>query len=142
MILTPLGKIKVYIDDTLFSYNFSLCDCNVKAVKDDPISACYKISVPCMDAQSVRCVIELDGEKILTGWDSDERYLGIDFYKNNNIVTIGAEADNPQFDTKLIEFGIEYIIKLPTNSLVFCVAWTSDYKGEFDIRTILATDVF
>ena len=125
MIITPLGNIKVYIDDTLFSYNFSSYECNAKAIKDDPISACYKISVPSMNAQSVRCVIDLDCEKISTNWDSGERYLGIDFYKENNIVTIGAEADNSQFDAELIECGIEYIIKLPINSLEFCVAWTS-----------------
>ncbi len=95
-----------------------------------------------MNAQSVRCVIDLGGEKISTQWDSDERYLGIDFYKENNIVTIGAEADNSRFDAELIEHGIEYIIKDPINSLDFCVAWTSNYKGEFDIRTNLATDVF
>ncbi len=141
-ILTPLGKIVVYVNDTPSTYDFSSNDCKAKAVLESPISACYIISVPSANAKNVRCVIELNCENILTNWDSDERYLGIDFIKDSTIVTIGAEADNPEFDAKLIEGGIQYFLKSPSEVLHFSVAWATDYKDQFDIRTNLATDIF
>ena len=124
------------------TYDFSSNDCKAKAVLESPISACYIISVPSANAKNVRCVIELNCENILTNWDSDERYLGIDFIKDSTIVTIGAEADNPEFDAKLIEGGIQYFPKSSSEFLHFSIAWATDYKDRFDIRTNLATDIF
>ena len=141
-ILTPLGKIVVYVDDAPSAYDFSPYDCKTKAILENPISACYIISVPSANAKNVRCVIEFNCENILTNWDSDERYLGTDFIKGSTIVTIGAEADNPEFDAELIECGIQYFPKSPSQSLHFSVAWATDYKDRFDIRTNLATDIF
>ena len=142
IISTPLGKIIVYVNDMPSAYDFSPYDCIAKAVLDDPISACYKISVSCTDVQTVRCIIELNGENISTNWDSDERYLGIDFIKGSTIVTIGAETDNSDFDTELIEGGIQYLLKSPSKVLYFSIAWATDHKDHFDIRTNLATDIF
>ena len=141
-ILTPLGKIVVYVNDAPSAYDFSPYDCKTTAVLESPISACYLISVPSANAKTVRCVIEFNCENILTNWDSDERYLGTDFIKGSTIVTIGAEADNPEFDAKLIDGGIQYFLKSPPEILYFSVAWATDYKNRFDIRTNLATDIF
>ncbi len=142
IISTPFGKITVYVNDSLSAYDYSPYVCKVKTVCDNPITASYKISVPCTDAQTVRCVMDLNCENISTEWDTDERYLGIHFYRDDTIVTIGAEADNTEFDTEITECGIQYLLKSPRKILNFTVAWTTDYKGEYDIRTNLATDIF
>ena len=141
-IITPLGKIVVYVNDIPSAYDFSPYDCKAKAVLENPISACYIISVSSPNAQTVRCVMELNCENILTNWGSDERYLGTDFIKGSTIVTIGAEADNPEFDAELIEGGIQYVPKSPVEILHFSIAWATDYKDRFDIKTNLATDIF
>ena len=142
IISTPLGKIIVYVNDMPSAYDFSPYDCRAKAVLDNPISACYKISVSCTDVRTVRCIIELNGENTSTNWDSDERYLGIDFIKGSTIVTIGADTDNSDFDTELIEGGIQYLLKSLSKVLYFSIAWATDHKDQFDIRTNLATDIF
>ena len=43
-ILTPLGKILVYVNDTPSTYEFLSYDCKAKTVFENPISACYIIS--------------------------------------------------------------------------------------------------
>ena len=139
---TPLGRVLVYVNGVLSKYEFLPYNCNIKALQENPITACYKISVSGQEAQTVQCMIELDCEEISTNWNSDERYLEVDFCKNNIIVTIGAEADNAGFDTQSLQCGIQYVLKSSVEFLIFSIAWATDYQDEFDIRTYLATDIF
>ena len=62
-ILTPLGKIVVYVNDAPSAYDFSPYDCKTKAILENSISACYIISVPSANAKNVRCVIEFNFER-------------------------------------------------------------------------------
>ena len=65
-----------------------------------------------------------------------------EFVKDNIVLTIGAEDENPAFGTNRITYGVEYVRKIPVDKVVFGIAWATDYEGQFDIRTQLATDFY
>ena len=65
-----------------------------------------------------------------------------EFVKDNIVLTIGASDENPAFDTNRIQYGMEYVRKAPIDKVMFGVAWATDYEGQFDIRTQLATDLY
>ena len=69
-------------------------------------------------------------------------YLYSEFVKDNIVLTIGASDENPAFDTNRIQYGMEYVRKAPIDKVMFGVAWATDYEGQFDIRTQLATDLY
>ena len=65
-----------------------------------------------------------------------------EFVKGNIVLTIGAGDESPAFDTRRIPFGIEHIRRTPIDRVMFGIAWATDYEGQFDIRTQLATDLY
>ena len=65
-----------------------------------------------------------------------------EFVKDNVVLTIGAGDDIPAFNTNQIRYGMEYVFKAPVDKVMFGVAWATDYEGQFDIRTQLATDLY
>lgn len=139
--MTPLGEIHIYINGIFSDYEFIPHDCNNRSVCENPLDGCFRITVSGWGANNIRCVIACNNE-VLIGSNSDERYLGMDFCKDNIIVTIGAEDENSAFDTNQLSHGIEYALKFPIDKVEFGVAWSVNYEGVFDIRTYLATDLF
>jgi len=70
---------------------------------------------------------------------SGERYRDAQFIRENNILTIGVEDENPVFDTERYPDGMGYILRERVESVTFGVAWADDYT-DGDVRTWLAAD--
>ena len=140
MLATPLGKIKVLTDDAeigcaLVPYSFDR-----PPVKGHPIAGCFRIRVPVGTHRSIRCEITSEGSSIRNTGASGERYADAEFISGNTILTIGAEDENPDFETVRTEQGMEYRIHGPVAEVVFGIAWTTDYEGPSDCRTWYAAD--
>lgn len=55
-------------------------------------------------------------------------------------LVIGIEDENLLFDSKRVEYGMEYNIKDKVDEVVFGIAWTTDYEGKDDVRVWFAAD--
>ena len=141
-ILTPLGEIHIYIDNVRSDYEVEPYHYNVSSVREKPLAGSYRIIVSAKEWQTIRCVVSLCDGEIPNDGASGERYLYSEFVKDDVVLTIGAGAENPAFDTNRIRYGVEYIRKAPVEGVMFGVAWATDYEGQFDIRTQLATDFY
>lgn len=141
-IITPLGEIQIYIDNIRFDYEYKPHYKNIKSLQERPLAGCYQIVVSKQDWQTISCVVSLYDSEIPNDGASGERYLYSEFVKDNIVLTIGAGDENPTFDTKRIRYGVEYVRNAPIKSVMFGIAWATDYEGQFDIRTQLATDLY
>lgn len=140
MLATPLGRIKVFTDDAEIGcapvhYNFDR-----PPVKGHPIAGCFRIRVSVGTHRVIRCEVVLEDSSIRNTGASGERYADAEFISGNTILTIGAEDENPDFETVRTEQGMEYRIHGPVAEVVFGIAWTTDYEGPSDCRTWYATD--
>ena len=139
MLTTPLGKIKIYADGNCVSYkaiehNFCQPPC-----KDRPVAGCYRIEISGRDISSVSCVLyPLDTVHISDS--SGEKYTAIEFVKNQTILTIGMEDENPAFESLPIDHGLQYKLIGSVDKVVFGLAWATDYEGIEDVRTWYAAD--
>jgi len=109
-------------------------------VKGHPIAGCYRIHAPVGEHRSIRCEVELSDTRIVNTGASGERYMDAEFISDSIILTIGAEDENPAFETVRIELGIEYRILSSVSEVVFGIAWATDYEGSSDCRTWYAAD--
>lgn len=141
-LMTPLGEIQIYIDGVQCDYSCERYDSHIRSLQERPVAGSYRIVVCPKVWQTIRCVVLLNDMELPNVGDSGERYLCSEFVKDNVILTIGAGADNPAFDTNQIHYGMEYVYKEPVDKVMFGVAWATDYEGPFDIRTQLATDLY
>ena len=66
--------------------------------------------------------------------------MDAEFISDSIILTIGAEDENPAFETVRTECGMEYRIHEATAEVVFGIAWAIDYEGSSDCRTWFAAD--
>ena len=139
-ILTPLGEIQIYIDNIRSDYEHQQHRKNIKSLLERPLAGCYQIVISKKDWQTIRCVVSFYDAELPNEGASGERYLYSEFVKDNIVLTIGAEDDNTAFDTKRIPCGVEYVRRTPIDKVMFGIAWATDYEGQFDIRTQLATD--
>ncbi len=136
---TPLGEIMIYCDNSPVDFTPMPYSPSVRALRENPISACYKIILPAENCHKISCILDFCGEN--TG-GSDERFLCSEFIKDSFILTIGAEDENPYFDTERLPNGMEYRLKSSVGYVVFTITWTDNYSGQYDIRTELAADIF
>ena len=104
------------------------------------MAGCYQIVISKKDWQTIRCVVSFYDAELPNEGASGERYLYSEFVKDNIVLTIGAGDDNTAFDTNRIPCGVEYVRRAPIDKVMFGIAWATDYEGQFDIRTQLATD--
>ena len=141
-LLTPLGEIKIYIDEVCSDYEYEECSKDICALQERPVAGSYKIMIAKKDWKTIRCVVSLYDTEIPNNGDSGERYWCSEFVKDNVILTIGAGDDHPAFDTNQIRYGMEYVRKAPIDRVMFGVAWATDYESPSDIRTQLATDLY
>ena len=140
MITTPFGAIKIYTDDVVVDYEATTRTYNRGPVKDHPVAGCFRIRVPVGVHRSIRCEVELKDTAIRNTGASGQNYADAEFIFGTTILTIGAEDENPAFETIRTEFGMEYCIHDSVNEVVFGVAWATDYKGLSDCRTWYAAD--
>ena len=136
---TPFGEICIFADDVLVDYVAKPYVSTVKSLRENPVTACYKIIVSAENRHKISCIIDFRGKN--TG-SSGERYLFSEFIKDNFILTIGAEDENPYFDTVRLPNGMEYHLKSSVGYVAFTVTWSDNYGGQYDIRTELASDIF
>ncbi|MBP3347512.1 MAG: hypothetical protein J6L92_02015 [Clostridia bacterium] len=141
-ILTPMGEIQIYIDGIRSDYEFEPYICNTHSVLQKPPAGCYRIAVSAKEWQTISCVVALCDTELPNVGASGERYLYSEFVKDNIVLTIGAGDDDPSFDTNRIRYGVEYVCREPIDKVLFGIAWATDYEGQFDIRTQLATDLY
>lgn len=141
-IITPLGEIQIYIDNIRSEYEYEPHFKDIKPFQEQPLAGCYQIVISKQDWQTIRCVVSLCDSEIPNNGASEERYLYSEFVKDNIVLTIGAGDENHTFDTKRIRYGVEYVRKAPIESVMFGIAWATDYEGRFDIRTQLGTDLY
>ena len=141
-LLTPLGEIQIYIDDIGSDYEYEKYSKDIRSLRKQPVEGSYRITITKTNWKTIRCVVSLYDTEIPNSGDSGERYLCSEFVKDNIILTIGAGDDHPAFDTRQIRYGMEYVQKKPIDKVMFGVAWATDYEGQFDIRTQLATDLY
>ena len=141
-LMTPLGEIQIYIDGVQRGYTYERHESNIRSLQERPVAGSYRIVVYPKDWQTIRCVVLPNDTALPNVGDSGERYLCSEFVKDNVILTIGAGADNPAFDTHQIRYGMEYVYKEPVDKVMFGIAWATDYEGPFDIRTQLITDLY
>ena len=141
-ILTPLGEIQIYIDNVRSDYEVEPYICNIRSVREKPPAGSYRIIVSAKEWQTIRCVVSLCDTEIPNEGATGERYLYSEFIKDNIVLTIGAGDENPAFDTNRVPYGVEYVRKAPIDKVMFGVAWATDYEGEYDIRTQLASDLY
>ncbi len=140
--ITPLGEIQVYIDGVLSAYEVEPSVCAVRAVRNRPVAGSYRITVSADDWQTIRCVVSLHDPKIPNTGASGQRYLYAEFAKDTTVLTIGAGDEQTSFTTNRLRYGVEYVRRTPMDTVMFGVAWATDYEGQFDIRTQLATDLY
>lgn len=139
MLTTPLGKIKIYADGNCVCYKAVEHNFRQPPCKDRPVAGCYRIEISCRGISTVSCVLEpLDTVHISDS--SGEKYAAIEFVKNQTILTIGTEDDNPAFEVLLKEYGLQYILLQSMDKVVFGLAWATDYEGIEDVRTWYAAD--
>lgn len=139
MLTTPLGKIKVYADGVCIDYKATEYDFNRPPCKDKPVAGCYRIEIDTHDRKDLACVVELT-EPIPNTGASGEKYIDAEFIKDDTILTIGMEDENPVFESIRIENGLQYKLLQPVDKIVFGIAWATDYKGANDVRTWYAAD--
>ena len=140
--MTPLGEICVYRDGVLSDFEIVPHDCKIKSVQENPVTGCYKVTVSAENCQEISCVISLNDSQVARRTDSGENYRCAEFIKDDVIVTVGAEDDNPSFDTSPVDCGMACRINDPVRKVTFGLAWDCNHEGQFDIRTYLAADVF
>lgn len=140
MITTPFGPIRVYADDVLLEYEAIARPYSRGPVKDQLIAGCFRIYVPVGKHRSIRCEVELEDASIRNTGASGQNYLDAEFISSTTILTIGAEDENPAFETVRTECGMEYRIHEATARVVFGIAWATDYEGTTDCRTWYAAD--
>ena len=141
-ILTPLGEIQIYIDNIRSDYQVEPYICNVRSVRAKPPEGCYRIIVSAKEWHTIRCVLAFCDAETINYGAGGQRYFCSEFVKDNVVLTIGAGDEIEAFDTNQIQYGMEYVCKAPINKVMFGVAWATDYEGEDDIRTQLATDLY
>ena len=140
MLSTPLGPIKVFADGTKLDCEVMEFTYDRPPVKGHPIAGCYRIHAPVGEHRSIRCEVELSDTRIVNTGASGERYVDAEFISDSIILTIGAEDENPAFETVRVEFGLEYRILNSVSEVVFGIAWATDYEGPSDCRTWYAAD--
>lgn len=139
MIISPLGNINVYADGVCIDYKATEYDFNRHPCKDRPVAGCYRIEIDTHDRTVLACVVELT-EPIPNTGSSGENYIDAEFIKDDTILTIGMEDDNPAFESVRVENGLRYKLLHPVDKVVFGIAWAIDYEGADDVRTWYAAD--
>ncbi len=139
MLTTPLGKIKVYADGICIDYNATEYDFNRPPCKDKPVAGCYRIDINAQGRNAISCVVELI-EPIPNTGASGEKYIDAEFIKDDTILTIGMEDENPAYESVRMEYGLQYNLLQSVDKVVFGIAWATDYEGIYDVRTWYAAD--
>lgn len=140
MLSTPFGNIKIFADDTEIEYEVEWFEYIKPPVKDKPLAGCYRIYIPVKNYCSIRCVLELENESVDVSGSSGERYLCREFCDGSVVLAIGAEDENPAFETERVKNGMEYHINSIVDEVVFGIAWAMDYEGIEDVRVWFAAD--
>lgn len=139
MLNTPFGQIRILADGHEIAYEAVPHECQVKSVREHPLTGSYRITVPVWEYQKIRCALSWNCTPIENTGSSGERYRDAEFINGSTILTIGVEDENPAFDTERHPDGMEYILREKAESVNFGIAWADDYT-DGDVRTWLAAD--
>ena len=140
MLKTPLGTVSICINGVYTEYEALEISFTRPPCKDKPITACYRIELDAKGCHSIACTLDPISDGTKNTGDSGENYLNAEFIKDNCILTIGMEDNNPAFESVSLPFGLQYNLNYSIDKVVFGIAWATDYEGEHDIRTWYAAD--
>lgn len=146
MLLSPLGAIKLFINDEEVGFT---------ALKIDSETPCRDVSGRYliqyeykseMKNQEIKCCIpSLDVKGVV---ESGESLEAISFYRNDIKLTIGIEAEFTD-DTKYIDYGGDYLSNgiqyvtyptTPERKFYFGVCWIQPLTEENDNQTWFGAD--
>lgn len=144
-ICTPLGKIAIFVDGNPYEYTAKPFTYDWPPVVDQPLAASYRIYVPVADCTEIVCKLIpcVDGiEEGVEGGGED--YVCNSFQRQNVELVIGMAEDYsrkcPRFDSETIPQGVKYSNFNGCDTVVFGIAWASDYFGADDCRAWYAAD--
>lgn len=140
MLSTPLGNIRVFLEDAEIEYEAEWFEYVKSPVKDKLIAGCFRIHIPVTNDCFVKCVLDLENEKVMVSGSSGERYLCREFYDRTVMLAIGAEDENSEFEAERVKNGMKYHINGKVEEVVFGIAWATDYEGTEDVRVWFAAD--
>ena len=137
MLITPFGKIRIIADGIEIDYHAQIYQYPKPPVVTNPIEGCFRITVPVHGAQTVQC--ELISDKTASV-ESGENYFCVEYRQEKTQLIIGAIDGSIDFSTQETPRGIKYQFHKPVETVVFGVAWTTDYRGTDDCRVWYAAD--
>ena len=140
MLQTPFGKINILVDGVAIQYEARPFDYIKSPVKDKPIAGCYRIHIPVGNSSCIECALDLEDATVDVSGSSGERYLCKEYVKDSIMLAIGIEDENPAFESKRVENGMQYRINARVDEVVFGIAWATDYEGTYDVRVWFAAD--
>jgi len=141
-IVTPFGKLNIYVDGELINYLAIKLRYNHPCCKDKPVFACYRINGSVAIKTEVKCVIE-STQNLEIDAASGEEYISNTFIKDRVMLTLGtrdtAYDERPQYNVNHIENGLIFTDLAKKTEIIIGVAWVID-GDEWDIRTWYAAD--
>ncbi|MBQ8382248.1 MAG: hypothetical protein IJX47_03480 [Clostridia bacterium] len=144
-LITPLGEITVLVDGKPYEYTARPFTYDKPPVVDQPLSGCYRIYVPVADCAEIVCKLIPCVDGIEEGAESGgEDYVCNSFERQNVELVIGMAEDYsrkcPRFDSACIPQGVRYSNFNNCDTVVFGLAWATDYFGDDDCRAWFAAD--
>lgn len=139
MLETPFGKLLILADWKPVSCEIKQYCFNRPPVLGQPITGCFRVIVPAVNAGSICCVLETCDPDVQFAGSSGESYLAAELEQDGRILTIGVEDEHPSFTPLVAPDGLVCTIH-DSVQLTFGVAWADDYQGISDVRTWYAAD--
>lgn len=140
MLKTPLGQIKISVNNKEVDCFAAKYNCDIKPIKDNPIAGCYRLLVACEKNDMIKC--ELIPSTTVEINDSGSETCAFKLFTKNNIqVAIGSFDVVNNCVCDFIENGLvfENLQGNETDKIVFGVAWVTDLQ-ENDYRAWYAAD--
>ncbi|SHG83040.1 hypothetical protein [Ornithinibacillus halophilus] len=148
MLVTPLGPIKILVNEQEIDYQAIRCSLN-KSCRD--VDGRFLIQYPYRSEfgiQKIRCCLpNINGQGDI---ESGERFESISFYKNLTKLTIGIEAsfgmeeeDGYDYSGRYLNNGIEYETNVTTDHRIFQfgISWIQPCTEENDHQTWYGADM-
>ena len=135
MLETPLGNVRVYMNDIDTTYTFKPLPIANHRFPD--VDGRYQIIIDSdIETCTIRCIIPTYTKTAHP--ETGENLEAVSFYQNGSKLTLGIQADFEKLSGKLLSNGLE----IKTNEPVkFVVCWINDVTKENDHQTWFGADI-
>ena len=135
MLDTPLGTVRVFINNIEMNYTFEPLPITNNRYSD--INGRYKIIVnDHTETSTIRCIIPTYTKTAHP--ETGENLEAVSFYQNGSKLTLGIQADFEKQSGKLLSNGLEITTNEPVK---FVVCWINDVTKENDHQTWFGADI-